>query len=298
MPAYIGLRILIFLFSLVPMSLLYLKADSIAWILRVLGYRKSVIDDSLNRVFHDKDPRWKARIRRRFYRNLADISLEALKGFSLVQKKLESRYLVENPELLNDICDEGKSVIVVAGHYGNWEWSPRALTSQLKHKIVGLYKPLKNKYTDAYIRKVRAAHGAELRSIKNTSQIFKDNEGIPAVYLMAADQSPSNVKAAYRMTFLGQDCLVLHGPEYYARKYNMPVVFGAVHREGRGRYRIVFEKLGEDYDKLPDGAITLDYMRRLEEIIYEKPEDWLWSHARWKRDPIKHCPEKKAIDEG
>jgi KDO2-lipid IV(A) lauroyltransferase len=296
MLSYLGLRFLIFLFSLVPIRLLYLKSNFVAALLRIFKYRSKTIEDSVNRVFQNEEEAWKKKLISKFYLNLSDISLEALKGFSLRQSVLEKRYKVINPEILEKYYSTGQSIIVVAGHFANWEWSPRAFTSQIKHKIVGLYKPLKNPLTDKYIREARAAHGAELRSIKNTAQIFKDNKDHACAYLMAADQSPSNVNAAYRMKFLGQDCLVLHGPEYYAKKYELPVIFGTVHRVARSKYEIVFEEIAVKPAEEKEGAITLKYMRRLEKDIYAKPQDWLWSHARWKRDPLKHCPDKVSID--
>lgn len=98
-----------------------------------------------------------------------------------------------------------------------------------------------------------------------------------------SDQSPSNPKAAYWLTFLSQETGVLQGPEYYARKYNLPVVFGVIKKVKRGFYEIEYTPVTDEPAKMKDGEITEKFTRLTEKYINLQPEYWLWSHRRWKQ---------------
>ena len=75
----------------------------------------------------------------------------------------------------------------------------------------------------------------------------------------------------------------MHGPEKHARINNYPVIYLNIQRVKRSYYELPAEKLIDDPSKLPDGEITKRYMGRLEEILKDRPENWLWSHKRWKK---------------
>jgi KDO2-lipid IV(A) lauroyltransferase len=173
-------------------------------------------------------------------------------------------------------------VIIVTGHYGNWEWGALSPALQTRFQIVGFYKPLKNERIDKFARKNRSRYGTHLAPIRETTKTFQDNRGKAVIYLMAADQSPSNREMAYWVNFLGRDTAFLHGPEKHARINNYPVVYVAIRRVKRGFYELLLSVLAEDPSTLPDGEITRRYAEQLELLIKEDPANWLWSHKRWK----------------
>jgi Kdo2-lipid IVA lauroyltransferase/acyltransferase len=281
--AYLLFRVFILIFWLVPFWAVYLFSDGIYFLAYyVAGYRKKVVFDNIRKSFPEKDEKQVREIVKGFYHYLCDILLESIKAFSMSEKQIIKRYKFENTGFLNDIYKEGKSVICVAGHYGNWEWGGLVSGDQIKHKPVGFYKPLSNKLIDAEVQKTRVKGRAILASIANTSLIFNKDYGEPAIFYMVADQSPSSVRLAYWMNFLNQDTAVLHGPEKYARLYNMPVAFVYPQRIKRGYYKVKFSLLVEDPSKTEPGDITRKYMSTLEKIITERPEHYLWSHRRWK----------------
>lgn len=95
---------------------------------------------------------------------------------------------------------------------------------------------------------------------------------------------PSNVKECYWLPFLNHpDTPWLHGPEKYARLYNLPVIYIDIQRVKRGYYELTLSTLVENPAELPNGEITAMYARKLEQIITAEPTYWLWSHRRWKR---------------
>jgi KDO2-lipid IV(A) lauroyltransferase len=99
---------------------------------------------------------------------------------------------------------------------------------------------------------------------------------------MMSDQSPSSRKKAQWVQFLGRETACLHGSDFYARKLDCPVLYMDIQRVKRGFYEITFSALETHAAQTPEGAITQAYMAKLESVIRAKPEDWLWSHRRWK----------------
>ncbi|GLR16724.1 lysophospholipid acyltransferase family protein [Portibacter lacus] len=283
--SYITFRIFLFIFKLLPFWVVYKIADLLYFLLfRVTGYRKKVIVTNLKNSFPDKSDADINLIAKSAYKNLADIMVEGIKGASMNKKQIMDRYRFMNPELLDGCFESEQSVILVAGHYNNWEWAALSPPYFIKHHTVALYKKLHNKYLEDYMKRTRSHTGESLYELKETQLAFDKHvhANPPALFLLAADQSPSNTASGYWIDFLNQKTPCLHGPEKYARLYNMPIVYCCPIRKGRGKYELVLEWLVTDPNEFGDGQITLAFMHRLEKDILENPGSWLWSHKRWK----------------
>jgi len=278
---YIGIN----LFRFVPFRLLYIGSWKVYVIIyHLFGYRKKVVLDNLIKCFPDKTDQEIERICKDFYKyNLADIFVEGLKGFTMSQKQYKSRYRIVNPELLDEYYQKGQDVIALATHYGNWEWGIQAVDAQINHQAAALYKPLSNKFVERFTKKLREKSGMKLVSIYDTLAYFQSKKEKPVIYIMAADQFPGDqIGKAIWLEFLGRDTPCLHGPESYARFNNFPVVFFDLKRVKRGYYEMEIKKLVDHPKETQPGDITKKYMQTLELAILAKPQDWLWSHKRWK----------------
>lgn len=273
----------IYTFSFTPFWLLYPFSDFLYYFFfYVYRYRKKVVFANLRRAFPDKKPDEIDRIARAFYRHFCDIVVESVKAFSMTRQDVLKRYRVANAEILDPLYENGQSIIAVLGHYNNWEWGSMAAGMQIKHKPVAFYKPLSNKLIDDYIEKTRAKNGTELISISHTTRTFDTFKDTPSLFLMLADQSPSNLSRSIWVQFLNQETATLHGPEKHATRTGMPVYFVDVRKIRRGYYEAVLSPLVLDPSSARPGEITEKYMKALEEQIVRKPEYWLWSHRRWK----------------
>jgi len=102
------------------------------------------------------------------------------------------------------------------------------------------------------------------------------------MYFFGADQSPRNTNRSHWMMFLNQDTACITGPEFFARRYRLPVVYFDVQRVKKGYYSVRLEVIEQDSANTAPGEITENYMQTLEKYILKKPEDYLWSHRRWK----------------
>jgi|TARA_Y100000031_G_C8231595_1_gene391164 KDO2-lipid IV(A) lauroyltransferase len=256
---------------------------------KVFKYRKDVIKQNLELCFPELSVKEINKILHLFYKNLADIMMEGIKAFAMSDKQIIVRHKITNPEVIEHFFKLNRSVISVPCHYGNWEWGASSPSLQLSKDMYVFYKPLSNKYVDRYIRNIRSKSGSELVSIYNTAKVFERNADMAVGYVMVADQSPSSQRRAYWVNFLGCETAFLHGPEFYARRYDIPIVFIDIQRVKRGYYELTCSVISDNPKNTAEGEITTRYAQKLEEAILIKPENWLWSHRRWKlnRDPNK-----------
>ncbi len=282
---YCFFRLTVGFFALLPFSLLYRLSDLLATLMgSIIGYRSAVIEGNLKRSFPEKSAEQLGEIKKKFYRNLCDISLEAIKGFSLSREEILRRYRFHNAELMQQLHDSGQSFIAVAGHFTNWEWGTICGGLQFPHHPYGFYKPLVNKYIDRYLREHRARFRMELVSMADTVECFARSQTAPTVYIMVADQSPSNASKSYWIRFLNQDTACLHGPEKHARARQLPVYYIDIQRTSRGFYEFGISLVSQKHEQLQEGELTALFMKKLEQQIVKQPHNWLWSHRRWKKE--------------
>lgn len=272
-----------FLIGIMPFRCMYVFSDFIAFVLyRIAGYRKKVVRQNLVKSFPDKSIEEIKCIEKSFYKHFADITIESFKGFTMSKSHVLKRFVVEDSVVADKYFEQGKDIINLAAHYGNWEWGILSTDLFLKHQVVSLYKPLSNKYIESYSKKRRERFGMQLVSIKKTKGFFMSEKPKNVSYIMAADQSPTDKERMIWVDFLGQKTPCLHGPGVYATKMNIPLVYFDVQRLKRGYYSLKVVDFCENPGEKTPQEITEQYMSKLEKIILNKPEDWLWSHRRWK----------------
>ena len=283
--SFLFFQLFIVIIGILPFKVVYLLSDFTNWVLRVLiKYRKKVIQENLGMAFPDLNQEELKKLTYTTYRNLSDIFVESIKSFTMSKSTIVKRYKIVNPEVLAPYAEKGQSLIGVTGHYGNWEWGSLAASLQTSFEYVAFYKPLRNKYIGRFLKKSRSKCGTELVSIYETSKTFEDKKEETKMYLMVADQSPSKkqLKYAYWMNFLGKETAFLHGVEKHARNNNYPVLYVDIQRVKRGYYEVTISPLVESPNELRDEELTQKYAEKLESVIRKQPENWLWSHNRWK----------------
>ncbi len=283
MISYYLLRFVVFLFSMIPFSVLYRISNGVAFFLyKIIHYRYNVILTNLKNAFPEKPVDEIELILKKTYLNLSDIMIESIKGMTLDLPELVRRYHFKNPEIADRVFEKGTSAIGLVSHYNNWEWGAYATSPQLKLEVIGVFKPLSNKYINRYLRKIRSRFNAQIVAMNQTGRAIIENRGTPTLFVLIADQNPSNLKHVHWINFLNQDTACFDGPEKIARKTDYPVLHFAIERVKRGFYDIEVSMLCENPANITEGEITRLYMNTLEKQIHEKPENWLWSHRRWK----------------
>ncbi|OFY61500.1 MAG: hypothetical protein A2V64_01095 [Bacteroidetes bacterium RBG_13_43_22] len=272
------------LVTLLPLRVLYISSDFLFLLLYYFpGYRRKVVAVNLKNSFPGKSEMELKIIEKKYYHHLCDLIIETLKLTHMSNKEQMKRMKLTNPEVLDKFYDEGRDVVVVVGHYGNWEWL-NILPVYTKLRNVPLYKPLQNKYFDRFMLNLRSTNDCDPTAMSLVIREIIKNRSISrrALYGFMTDQTPPKGEIKFWINFLNQETPVYLGAEKIAIKYDMAIVFFNIQKIRRGYYTFTAETLFDHAAGLPEELITETHVRRLEEVICEKPEYWLWSHRRWK----------------
>lgn len=278
----------IYLLSVLPFRLLYLISDGLCLVLYyIIGYRKEVVHANLINSFPKKTTKEIITLQKAFYRYYCDLLLETFKTLTISPTKmLQHCHLDPEAErLFKELAEENKSIIIVMGHKGNWEWAGNTFSLFCKHQLYVIYHPLTNRYFNSLICKMRERFGTKLIPMKDAFRDIVKNRHELSATAFIADQSP-NPATAHWINFLHQDTAVFMGTEKIAKKIKYPIVFVSVKKLTRGYYTLIAELL-----KVPpyvdnEGDITETHARKLEADIIAQPETWLWTHKRWKHKRV------------
>lgn len=287
-PTFILFYVVLMPMSLLPMRILYGLGSVIRFVLcNVVKYRKGVILSNLRNSFPEKNEQEIKLIARKYYSHLADLMVEAVKMLTISRERLLERYKCTNSELVAGYFERGQSIILASAHYNNWEYMVASLDMQIAHHGIGVGKRMSNKAFEQAAFKRRTRYGTEVCYADNVRELMESyaRKGNPCAYMLLSDQSPNNAKKCYWTTFLCQPTAVIYGAEYFAKKYDLPVLFYRVAKTRRGYYEVTFESLCDKPKESAYGSITETIARKTEEMIRHKPEYWLWSHRRWKLKP-------------
>jgi KDO2-lipid IV(A) lauroyltransferase len=300
---YIILYPFLFFLSILPFRVIYLLSDLVYFfVYYIFGYRKKVVRQNLALAFPEKTSSERKKIERDFYRHFSDLFMEMIKAFHLSGKQMQERMKFKNVDLLNKISKQNRHIILVGGHYGNWEWI-FYLARLTYAQPIGTYLKINNKYFEKFTLKNRKRFGGELIETKKLREVLKTykNSEKPFLLGLLADQSPQLHRAKYWRKFLGIDVPVFVGPEELAKQYNAAVVFLKIRKIKRGFYEAEFEEITQEPSRFPDYEITDSYLKKLEILIKENPSFYLWTHNRFKHkdrlNEIRNNPTLRIIKE-
>lgn len=273
----------LWLFSWLPLSILYIFSNLFYLVIRLIGYRKNVIEENLRYSFPNKSQEELRIIRNKFYHHFCDLFVETIKLQNISEKEIKKRVQFNNVEYLDRLYEEGKDVVAIMAHYGNWEFVP-SLNLHCKTAACSVYRPLKSKAYDEFMLNIRSRWGNPNFTMRNTlKEIIKlRKENKRYIVGLIADQSPGEPEIQYWTNFLNQNTPVLTGPEKIAKLMKSPVVYLDMQKVKRGYYTVNVVPLVENPDKTSANEITDLGVAYLEKVINTKPEYWLWSHKRWK----------------
>ncbi len=281
---YILVYPVIWLISILPFRVLYAISDVVyLMVYYLIGYRKKVVFNNLKLVFPEKSDKEIIEISKKFYHHFVDIFIEMIKSFTISKEELNKRYVYNNIDLLNELYKDGKSLILVFGHYANWEWII-GLMQFIDYKGYAAFTKINNKYFNRKILNSRQRFGVQL---KPTSKIVREidrnyKKNIQAIYGLLSDQSPQLSKTFYWSEFLGVKVPIHTGAEMLAKKYDLNIAFVNIKKVKRGFYESTFSLITNDASKYPDFELTNCYLEKTENQIRTQPEYYFWTHKRFK----------------
>lgn len=270
--------------SKLPFRLLYIFSDFMFFLMyRVFGYRKNVVRFNLKTAFPDKSDAALKSIEKKFYHHLCDTFVEMIKSISLKEHELKERYTFTNVEVMQDYEKQGRTTMLVMGHYASHEWV-FALQLYLQNPGHAIYKKISNPYFDKMARRIRGKWNTNLvtnkRSRIKVAQMANDNQ--TTVFGFAADQTPRLPKAHYWPMFLGHEIPFFTGVEQLAKIYDCPVVHLSMRKVKRGYYNGTYHVLADQPNEFADFDVTAAFAKALEDQIIAEPQYYLWTHKRFK----------------
>jgi KDO2-lipid IV(A) lauroyltransferase len=257
----------------------------------VLPYRKKVILANIEQVYGQRiSPKAKKHLMTAFYSHLGKIITETFKLRFLTEKQLEDSVSIDGYQHLLDVAADGRGVLVLTGHFGNWEFAPLGGISQFKQfkghfhfirKSIGL-KSLENILFKRYFQA-----GLRIINKKNAlDKILSALEKNHAVIFVLDQHATLANKDGLAVEFFGKKAGTYRSLAMVSYYANVPVVPAASYRTRDNQHVLKFFPPVEwvSYPD-PEQALyenTLRYNQILENIILEHPEQWWWLHKRWK----------------
>jgi KDO2-lipid IV(A) lauroyltransferase len=232
--------------------------------------------------------------------------LEVMKTTTISREAFLERCKMVTPETARDWYQKELNVDAISSHLANWEWFALGTVFDLKYECYAVYKPLTNERMNQFIISSRGRFGLNLVPMKSVREFFTRVHPKPYLFGLLADQAPQNYEKAYEVEFLNQKTYYAPGPGLLAVKYNLQPCWGWMRRVGRSRYEWGMDPVSPDLlipltesevaqiarvSKMHEVSLTdsergyrivKEYSRLLEVKIKMAPEDWLWSHRRWK----------------
>ena len=287
---YLPLDGILHLLALMPWRLLYVISDAIYLLIyHIVGYRRKVVRRNLAESFPDKGAAELGRIERDFYHFFADYFVETIKLLHMSSDTMRRHMVFRNMEVFDRYIDEGRSMIIYAAHYCNWEWL-QSVTLWSRHCNDGnvvfgnVYRPLKNEWFDELFIKIRSRYNTVCHPKRSVARelLRLRREGKTAVTGFMSDQHPSVGEDNHVVRFLNHDTAIITGSEMLARKLDYVVLYFEPRRTGRGYYECNIRLITDNIGSWPKYSVSDEYARRLEAQINDDPALWLWTHKRWK----------------
>jgi len=277
-----------FLTALLPFRALFFISDFFYLITYyMVGYRKKLVRRNLNNAFPNKMPEEILKIEKDFYRHFCDYFVETIKLLHISDSQMEKHFVFKNIESAQQFLDKKQPVVLMLGHYGNWEWV-LSMMLQLKggeDTVFGqVYRPLNNKISDRFFLHLRE----RFHSVGFTKHdVFRDIINLRKANKtwmigFMSDQKPSGNQIPYRMQFLNQETPVLTGTEKIACHTKAAVCYLDITYLKRGYYEGTILVISDNASETSEFEITEKYMRHFEQTILRNPSAYLWTHNRWR----------------
>ena len=254
---------------------------------RPLGIRRAVVEEQIAAAFPD----WPAER----VREVADASYASL-GRTTVEASLLARLgargvlglfaEVQGWEVLEAARAEGRGVVFVTGHLGNWELAGAYVAARgVPLDVVA--RQQENPLFDRFLTRTRERLGMRVvwdgDAVRRAPRALREGRGVAFL----VDQGAAGLASTWA-PFFGRPAKTPRGPAVFALRLGAPVVFGAAVRRPDGRFALGFERVpvapAGDRERDVD-AIVVAYTATLERWVRRHPEQYFWQHRRWKYQP-------------
>ncbi|CAN5710318.1 N/A [soil metagenome] len=276
---------------ILPEPAAVLLGGGLGWVAGgVMRIRRQVVVANLRRAFPEREPSWIARTASASYAHIGREGVALLRMGALGPEEVRERTRVEGIEHVEAPLAEGRGVILLTGHLGNWEIGGAALAVRgIPLDVVA--RRQNNPLFDARLVRTRESLGMRVVDRTGSAKTLLRSLRSGRVVALVADQNV--LSGGVFVKFFGVPASTARGPELLAERTGAAVVFAtAIRRRGRrARYDVVLSPLLPAGDEgAPDSSRRTEgllrrYLAALEESIRAAPAQYLWAHKRWKTRP-------------
>ncbi len=281
---YLFIRLIAFLFRIMPLKLAEWAANLMAFFLEdIIRYRRTVIIKNLNLVYGAMWPKPAAQLLKEIYRNFVYLWFEVLQGARFDLPQIRERMTLHDKYVMDEALAPGRGALLLTGHFGNFEWIGD-LVAGMGYDIAAVAKRQKNRRIDAYLRRLRQRYGTKIiytgQAIKQGLGQLK-NRGIVG---LVADQYAG--EKGVEIPFVNLPSSVFAGPAIYHLRTGAPMFYIICLRRAYARFDVHFIPVpsAEEFIVTDENIkkVTQTQSAVLEKWLLAYPEQWFWSHKRWK----------------
>jgi KDO2-lipid IV(A) lauroyltransferase len=250
----------------------------------LIPIRKKTVIENLSFSFPDFSKQEINKIAFNCYRSFAITLIELLAIPWLSKNEMEHMIQCENAHFIKEKHDEGKGVILLSAHFGNWEYIALSVSLQIGIPFYVVIKPQRNPYVTRWLEKVRTKWiNKVIQSGISIRQVYKELLNKNVVAMVADQRGPSD---GLKLDFMGRQALFFTGPAALAVKTGAPVLYSIPVRQEDYSYKAKIVEISKENLPEDEEGKVREITRRLKEFlegfIREYPEQWFWMHKRWK----------------
>ena len=252
---------------------------------RRVKVRRDVVEGHLRRAFPDRDAAWVRETAEAAYTHLGRETMQTLRMSKMRPEHVRDIVRHEiGRERFYEAIDEGRGVVLVAGHFGNWELGAASVAANGR-AIDVVYQRQRNPLFNDAIVKARERLGLRLIDRRVAAREALKSLRAGRVVAFVADQNAG--RSGVFVPFFGRLASTHRGPALLAVRSGAPIFFGAAVRRGDHYLgmteEITVPRLG-DTDQVVH-RITAAFTAVLERLVREYPGQYFWHHRRWKTPP-------------
>ena len=192
----------------------------------------------------------------------------------------EKKIKIINKEILEKVISNKKPVIFISGHFNNFE----LMAMQIEKSgidLAAIYRPLNNNFLNPIMEKIRKKYICKhqvKKGVSGTKELLKCFKKNISIALMI-DQ---RVSEGISCKFFNKEALTTTIPAQFAKKFSAEIVPVYIERLDKNNFQIEFSNPLNFSNNESIHDITLKLNKILENMIIKKPEQWIWTHNRWK----------------
>jgi Kdo2-lipid IVA lauroyltransferase/acyltransferase len=195
-------------------------------------------------------------------------------------RKKKEHMVIEGENNLNSALLKKKPVIFISGHFANFELMSMEITKK-NINLATIYRPLNNIFLNPFMEFLRKKYVCKNQIKKGLNGVRKSIEFIKKNYCIAL-MIDQRVSEGEKISFFGKPALTTTLPAQLSIKYNISIVPVYIERAGFDKFKIKFENEIDPHNYKNKIEITKELNKVLEKMIIKNPNQWIWTHNRWK----------------